>query len=42
MMRNDLLVNPFGSGYAAGNVELRAMQTVDIAVRHPEIPKIIP
>ena len=32
----DVLVNPFGSGFSAGNLELRAMQTIDIAVRHPE------
>ena len=32
----DILVNPFGSGYQAGDVEIRVMQTVDIAVRHPE------
>ena len=32
----DILVNPFGSGFSAGNLELRAMQTIDIAVRHPE------
>ena len=32
----DVLVNPFGSGYAAGDVEVRVMQTVDIAVRHPQ------
>ena len=32
----DILVNPFGSGFSAGNLELRCMQTIDIAVRHPE------
>lgn len=32
----DVLVNPYGSGYAAGDVEIRAMQTCDIGVRHPE------
>jgi len=32
----DVLVNPFGSGFSAGNLELRCMQTIDIAVRHPE------
>lgn len=32
----DVLVNPYGANYAAGNVEVRVMQTVDIAVRHPE------
>jgi HK97 family phage major capsid protein/HK97 family phage prohead protease len=32
----DVLVNPFGSGFSAGDVEIRIMQTCDIAVRHPE------
>ncbi|HWX49665.1 MAG TPA: phage major capsid protein [Roseomonas sp.] len=33
----DLLVNPFEStAYSKGNVSIRAMMTVDIAVRHPE------
>ena len=33
----DLLVNPFDSvAYARGGVLVRAMSTVDIAVRHPE------
>jgi len=33
----DLLVNPFSEGaYAKGNVLIRAMSTVDIAVRHPQ------
>jgi HK97 family phage major capsid protein len=33
----DILVNPFeSSAYAKGNVQIRAMMTVDIAVRHPE------
>jgi len=32
----DILVNPFGTGYTNGDVEIRIMQTVDIAVRHPE------
>lgn len=33
----DILVNPFEStAYAKGNVQIRAMMTVDIAVRHPE------
>jgi HK97 family phage major capsid protein len=32
----DVLVNPFGTGYTNGDVEIRIMQTVDIAVRHPE------
>lgn len=28
----DLLPNPYGSGYAAGNVEIRALQTLDVQV----------
>jgi hypothetical protein len=33
----DILVNPFAeTAYAKGNVLVRAMSTVDIAVRHPE------
>jgi HK97 family phage major capsid protein len=32
----DILVNPYGTGYTNGDVEIRIMQTVDIAVRHPE------
>lgn len=33
----DLLVNPYAEGpYSKGNVLVRAMSTVDIAVRHPE------
>ena len=32
----DILVNPYGSSYAAGNVELRAMQTIDVGVRNAE------
>jgi HK97 family phage major capsid protein len=33
----DILVNPYeSSAYAKGNVSIRAMMTVDIAVRHPE------
>ena len=32
----DILVNPYGSSYAAGNVEIRAMSSLDIGVRHPE------
>jgi HK97 family phage major capsid protein/HK97 family phage prohead protease len=32
----DVLLNPYGSGYAAGDVEIRVLQSVDIAVRHPE------
>lgn len=33
----DILVNPFEStAYAKGNISIRAMATVDIAVRHPK------
>ena len=32
----EVLPNPYGSGYNAGSVDIRTMQTVDIAVRHPE------
>ena len=32
----DILVNPFGSSYAAGNVEIRAMSSLDLGLRHPE------
>jgi HK97 family phage major capsid protein/HK97 family phage prohead protease len=32
----DLLINPFGTGYTNGDVEIRAMMTCDIAVRHAE------
>lgn len=32
----DILPNPYGSGYAAGNVEIRALQSMDVKLRHPE------
>ena len=32
----EILPNPYGSGYTAGSVDIRAMQTVDIKVRHAE------
>lgn len=33
----DILVNPYeSSAYSKGNVSIRAMMTVDVAVRHPE------
>jgi HK97 family phage major capsid protein/HK97 family phage prohead protease len=32
----EILPNPYGAGYNAGAVDIRAMQTVDLAVRHPE------
>jgi HK97 family phage major capsid protein/HK97 family phage prohead protease len=31
----DLLPNPYGTGYAAGNIELRALHTTDVQVRRP-------
>lgn len=30
----EILPNPYGSGYTAGSVDIRAMQTCDIAVKH--------
>ncbi len=32
----DILVNPYGSAYAAGNVEIRVMSSLDLGLRHPE------
>lgn len=32
----ELLLNPFGVGFRAGNYEIRAIQSIDIIVRHPE------
>lgn len=32
----EILANPYGDGFNAGNVDVRAMQTVDFAIRHPE------
>ena len=32
----DILVNHYGSSYAAGKVEIRAMSSLDIVLRHPE------
>jgi HK97 family phage major capsid protein/HK97 family phage prohead protease len=32
----EILPNPYGSGYNAGSVDIRAMQTCDLAVRHAE------
>lgn len=32
----EILPNPYGSGYNAGSVDIRALQTVDINLRHPE------
>lgn len=32
----ELLVNPYGAGFAKGNIAMRIVLTTDIAVRHPE------
>jgi hypothetical protein len=32
----DILANPYGSGFAVGDVEVRALQSVDIGIRHAE------
>jgi len=32
----DILVNPYGSAFNAGNVEIRCLSSLDIGVRHPE------
>lgn len=32
----EILPNPYGSGFNSGALDIRAMQTVDVAVRHPE------
>ena len=32
----DLAVNKFGTGHRAGNLELRALQTIGVVIRHPE------
>jgi HK97 family phage major capsid protein len=32
----EILPNPYGAGYNAGSVDIRAMQTVDLNVRHAE------
>lgn len=32
----EIMANPYGSGFTAGTVDLRAMHSVDVAVRHPE------
>jgi HK97 family phage major capsid protein len=32
----DLMPNPFGTGYEQGNVQVRAMQTVDVNLRRPQ------
>jgi HK97 family phage major capsid protein len=32
----EILPNPYGSGYTAGSVDIRAMQTMDLNVRHAQ------
>lgn len=32
----EILPNPYGTGFATGQVDIRAMQSVDIGLRHPE------
>ena len=32
----EILPNPFGRTFSSGAIEIRAMQSIDIAVRHPE------
>jgi len=32
----EILPNPFGSGYTKGSVDIRVMQTLDIAVRYAQ------
>jgi HK97 family phage major capsid protein/HK97 family phage prohead protease len=32
----EILPNPYGSGYDSGSIEIRALQTVDVQIRHPE------
>lgn len=32
----EILPNPYGAGFNSGALDIRAMQTVDVAVRHPE------
>lgn len=32
----ELVANPFSSGFRAGNVEVRGLQTVDVAIRYPQ------
>jgi HK97 family phage major capsid protein len=32
----EILPNPYGSGYAAGSVQIRVLQTIDIAVRYAQ------
>jgi HK97 family phage major capsid protein len=32
----DILPNPYGVGYSAGNIEIRALQSMDVQLRHKE------
>jgi HK97 family phage major capsid protein len=32
----ELVANPYGTGFRAGNVEVRALQSIDVAVRYPQ------
>ena len=32
----EILPNPYGSGYDSGSIEIRALQTVDVQLRHPQ------
>jgi HK97 family phage major capsid protein len=32
----EILPNPYGAGFNSGSVDVRAMQTIDIGVKHPE------
>ena len=32
----EVLLNPYGSGFASGQIDIRAIQSIDIGVRHPE------
>jgi hypothetical protein len=32
----EILPNPYGAGFNNGSVDVRAMQTIDIAIKHPE------
>ena len=37
----DLVVNPYGAGFAAGKVQIRAMIVCDVALRHPQSAQYI-
>ena len=32
----EILPNPYGAGFAAGDVSIRVLQSVDVGIRHPE------